>query len=349
MSSLLISLIKGLASQIIVLHHLTLYGPLAKSFVIAAPTLAWFFYEYGLYAVQAFFVIGGYLAVSSLGCRILNFNDFLKSIWIRYVRLIWPYTFALILVIAVSWIARTFTQDTIVPAAPSVLQTLTHLLFAQGITGQPSLNVGVWYLGIDFQLYAFCALLVWACARIQMRNAFTLLLTCGVFASVLWFRTLNVFWSEWCVWFFYAYGFGALVAQRLDVSQKFSNKIPLFSALLACSLLLYEAFLRQHDWRFAVALISGLILLALPELDKLLDKLPSAVKTFILINGRQSFALFLVHFSLSIAVNAVMDYWNFSGSRVGIAGVLTCWIGANLIASIFYQFLPGIPRVLTRA
>ncbi len=348
MSSLLISLIKGLASQIIVLHHLTLYGPLAKSFAIAAPALAWFFYEYGLYAVQAFFVIGGYLAVSSLGSRIFSFNDFFKSVYIRYVRLIWPYTFALILVIAVSWIARTFTADTIVPAAPSVAQTLAHLLFAQGITGQASLNVGVWYLGIDFQLYAFCALLVWTATRIQIRNTLTLLLTCGIFASVLWFRTLNVFWSEWCVWFFYAYGFGALVAQRLDVSEKFLKKIPVASALIACSMLLYEAFIRQHDWRFAVALISGILLLALPELDKLLEKLPSAAKAFINIHGQQSFALFLVHFSFSIAVNAAMDHWDLTGSRVGIIGVLTCWIGANLIASIFYLLLPSIPRVFVR-
>ena len=56
-----IDALKVLASQIIVLHHLSAYGPVADAMHHAAPVLMDWLYGYGRMAVQVFLVLGGYL------------------------------------------------------------------------------------------------------------------------------------------------------------------------------------------------------------------------------------------------------------------------------------------------
>jgi hypothetical protein len=45
---------KVVASNLIVLHHFTVYGPLAVALDVAAPRLTDFFFEYARMAVQVF-------------------------------------------------------------------------------------------------------------------------------------------------------------------------------------------------------------------------------------------------------------------------------------------------------
>lgn len=57
---------KVLASHLIVLHHFTVYGPLAVALDAVAPRLTDWFFDYARMAVQVFLVIGGYLAAGTL-------------------------------------------------------------------------------------------------------------------------------------------------------------------------------------------------------------------------------------------------------------------------------------------
>jgi peptidoglycan/LPS O-acetylase OafA/YrhL len=334
-SSLLINLLKALAAQVIVFHHFTLYGPLAKTFALATPNIAWFFYEYGLHAVQVFFVIAGFLAGGTLNHQVTNSGQLVQVAWRRYKRLLVPLSLALVVVIGISALARLFTDDPIVPAAPTIGQFISHLLFLQGILQQPSLTVGVWYIGIDFQLYVLTALFALVANRIQTPNMFTLLTTATCFASILWFRSLSDYWDEYAVWFFFAYGYGVLVSQQRSNSKEFAPQVIVLIALFVTSLFLYAAFVHSNDWRFVTALATGLVLLAKPVLDAQLAKAPSKVKQLIETQGQRSFALFLMHFPASLLVNAGLDYWQLGNAVAGVAGVLIGWIGAMVFAVIF--------------
>jgi len=55
----LIDAFKAIASQLIVLHHLSAYGPLSTAAQQAAPGLVGWFYDYARMAVQVFLVIAG--------------------------------------------------------------------------------------------------------------------------------------------------------------------------------------------------------------------------------------------------------------------------------------------------
>ena len=340
-NSLLINLLKALAAQVIVFHHLTLYGPLAKSFALATPAIAWFFYEYGLHAVQVFFVIAGFLAGGTLNHQVTNSGQLVQVAWRRYKRLLVPLSLALVVVIGISAVARLFTDDPIVPAAPTIGQFVSHLLFLQGILQQPSLTVGVWYIGIDFQLYVLTALFALVANRVQTPNMFTLLTTATCFASILWFRSLNDYWDEYAVWFFFAYGYGVLVSQRIPNNKDFATQVTVLIALFATSLLLYAAFVHSNDWRFVTALATGLVLLAVHALDAQLVKVPSKVKQLIETQGQRSFALFLMHFPASLLVNAGLDYWQWNGAAAGVTGVLMGWTGAMLLATGFQRATNG--------
>lgn len=335
MKSITINLLKIVASQFIMFHHFALYGPLAKSFEFVFPELSWFFKGYGLHAVQIFLVIGGYLASTRLANKVFNFPQFFQIVWRRYKRLFVPYASTIVIVILISAFARQFTSDSIVPEAPTITQVATHLLFLQGILQQPSLTVGVWYIGIDFQLYVLIAIFSLMANCLRSRIIFTFFLAAGCFSSILWFRTLNPYWGEFAVWFLFSYGFGALASQRTSVDIETSSHLINLIALFLCALLLFGAFITVNDCRFIAALITGLILMLLPIIDKQLSHLPCNLKDFIETQGQRSFALFLMHFPAGLLVNAAQDYWQWNSPLASKICILFAWAGSMVAAAAF--------------
>lgn len=61
-----LDLLKAGASQLIVLHHLAFYGPMADHARAIAPALIEWLDSHGRIAVQIFLVIGGFLAAKIL-------------------------------------------------------------------------------------------------------------------------------------------------------------------------------------------------------------------------------------------------------------------------------------------
>ena len=62
-----IDLAKALASQLIVWHHLSLYGPMCDVARSLAPTTLDLLNEHARLVVQVFLVVGGFLALTFLG------------------------------------------------------------------------------------------------------------------------------------------------------------------------------------------------------------------------------------------------------------------------------------------
>ena len=132
----LIDAFKAIGSQLIVLHHLAAYGPLASAAQEVAPgTIGWF-YDYARIAVQVFLVIAGFLAARGMSPQ---GGALAGSPWPliakRYLRLAIPYFVAIALAVAGAALARIWMDDEAIPAAP----TLAQLALAQDLVGAQDL------------------------------------------------------------------------------------------------------------------------------------------------------------------------------------------------------------------
>jgi peptidoglycan/LPS O-acetylase OafA/YrhL len=97
---------KAIASQLIVLHHLAAYGPISTAVQQAAPALIDWLYDYARMAVQVFFVIGGYHAARSMFSSTGSMPRLTTKLINRYLRLVVPFFFALVLAILCAFVAR---------------------------------------------------------------------------------------------------------------------------------------------------------------------------------------------------------------------------------------------------
>ena len=94
----LVDALKALASQLIVLHHLAFYGPMSDYAQELCPGLMSWLYDYARIAVQAFLVMGGFLAAKALtkDGRLVD-KPLVTLVWRRYLKLVLPYLGALLL------------------------------------------------------------------------------------------------------------------------------------------------------------------------------------------------------------------------------------------------------------
>src|SRR5688572_13963016 len=87
-----LDLLKVVATQLIILHHLAFYGPMAHHVRPIVPGLIDWLDEYARIAVQVFLVIGGYLAARSLCPAGLPLQASLtSSVFHRYLKLVPPF------------------------------------------------------------------------------------------------------------------------------------------------------------------------------------------------------------------------------------------------------------------
>ena len=155
-----IDVCKGLACAAIVAHHLAFYGPMSDIAQPLAPRLIGWLYDYGRMAVQVFLVLGGYLAAGSLAPQgLARFDSAAHQIARRFVRLALPYAVALLLAVLAAAVVRPWMAHDSVPDAPDLAQLLANALMLQDVLGEDALSAGVWYVAIDFQLFALAALL----------------------------------------------------------------------------------------------------------------------------------------------------------------------------------------------
>lgn len=339
---------KGLACAAIVWHHLAFYGPMSDVVREDMPALIDWLYEYARMAVQVFLVLGGFLAAASLAPQgHARFDDPWVRIARRYVRLVVPYAVALVLAIVVQAAVRPWFDHDSVSAEPGLWQLLVHALLLHTVAGEESLSAGVWYVAIDFQLYALTALLLagasmaaaglrarwgrdrlarcwpWAATGVQV------LVVAGVAASLLGFNR-DAQWDAWAPYFFGAYGLGMLAFWAVQSPRPLAawGWAGLMAALVAAALAL--------QWRDRIAL-AGVTAMALVLLMRRPAMAGWAGWAPLNRLGQISYSVFLVHFAVCVAVNAVESwFWPHSPLAAEI-GMLLAFLLSLAAGHVLYE------------
>ena len=312
---------KAGASQLIVWHHLVHYGPLAPQVERLAPDLLRWLNTRALMAVQVFLVIAGFLAARSLWPRPdaprVTLHAWPQRVWQRYRRLAPPYLAALLAAMLCAALARALMSDADTPATPTLPQALAHALMLQDVLDQPALSAGVWYVAMDLQLFALLALLATLNTKDPHRPLALALLVGAALASLCMFN-LDSNGDIWAPYFFGAYALGVLAAWGTGSSLPGGRA----GATLLISALLAVALAIQWRDRIALAGLTALVLLWQPgrwalarsRLDPLVQWL-----------AKVSYAVFLLHYPVSMAVNAtVMQLWP-SYVPAHVAGLVVSW------------------------
>ena len=326
-----IDALKALASQLIVLHHLAFYGLMSDYARSLAPeTMSWF-YSNARIAVQVFLVVGGFLAAQSLTRNgIFGDKPLPALLWRRYLKLVRPYLVALLLAMLAAAIARRLMDHPATPGVPEIAQIIAHCFLLQGVLGFDGLSAGVWYVAIDFQLYALLAGILWLAQRIRPGSA-TLavwLVLLLVIASLFYFNRDSRL-DNWAIYFFGAYGLGALTcwSTRRGATSRW---------LLLVFVLVIAALLLDYRVRLAVALTVA-VALALSRHTGLIERWPqSAVIGWL---GQISYSVFLVHYPICLVVSALFEHFALHSPEIQAVGMLAAWAASLAGGALFYRWV----------
>ena len=119
------------------------------------PQLEVFLRSYALWAVQVFLVIGGYLTAKSLSASMPQTSaEMWAKLLARYLRLVIPLLAALSVAVAVTALVRPHFDHSSLSQEPTGLQVMAHILLLQDVLSMEAFSAGVWYVAIDFQLFA---------------------------------------------------------------------------------------------------------------------------------------------------------------------------------------------------
>ena len=336
--SLLIDGLKALAAQTIVIHHLVSYGPMAAAAGQAAPDLVAWFATYGRWAVQVFLVIAGFLTARAFCTREGALSRPWSLVAKRYIRLVWPFGVAVTLAVLAAALARFWTDDDMLPAAPGWIQFLSHWLLIHSVTGQDSLSTGVWYVAIDFQLFVLTILLLWTAQALRWRGWAPLLIGLLTVGSLVWIRTWQD-WDNWAPYFYNAYGVGLLVGW-LGLGESAQLRWVRW-VLLAVVAVLGWQLLTMPNGRLVVILLTGALLwLSAHPVGRAAGALPiweGRLGQGVHYLGARSYALFLLHFPVSMLVNAAQDRFDWTTPVAGLWAMFFAWVGSMLVADLFYR------------
>lgn len=331
-----IDALKALAAQVIVLHHLVSYGPIARAAHAALPLLAGVMHQYGRMAVQVFLVVGGYLSARGLSPRGQALQAGVPELlWRRYLRLALPFLAALALTLgASSLIASSWPE--LVPTDITPGQLFAHALLLHDVLGYEALTVGAWYVAIDLQLFALLVGLLWL-ARRGWRHPSRLvvgplLVAAAMLASAFVFNRLPGL-DAFGPYFFVSYGLGALV-HWLGLWRHRRIGLVLLAAAIGLALWL--------DWRdrLALALATALWLAwAGARQAEGRPVLPESWAPRLAAWATPSYALFLLHFPVLLLGNGVMAQLPNATPVAGLVLLAATWLLANRLARPFHRWV----------
>lgn len=342
----LINLLKAGAAQLIVLHHLAFYGPMADAARPLMPSLIDWMDHNGRIAVQAFLVISGFLVAKSLApSGYPGVIHPLGTIWRRYIKLAPPFIVAMLLAIGASALARLWMVNDSISAPPNLSQLAAHVLLLHSVLGYESLSAGAWYVAIDFQLYALITCLLWMASRIggarPSRWLMPVVVTLGVSISLLYFNR-DADWDVWAPYFFGSYGLGILAWWASDPRR------PTGAALLIVLMMFVPTVLAlAFDFRSRIAVASIVACVLFLFGRNRLSTYANQGWTVINYIGKISYSIFLVHFPVCLVVNAA--FTRFVPPQAGLQGlgVLCAWSASIAAGAVFFHCVEApLGRVL---
>ncbi|MBD8532097.1 MULTISPECIES: acyltransferase [unclassified Massilia] len=341
----LINLLKAVAAQLIVLHHLAFYGPMADHARPLAPALFDWLAGDARIAVQVFLVIGGFLAAKSLAPDgVARPGNPLSAIWRRYVKLAPPFIVATLLAAGASAIASMWMTHESISAAPSVSQLAAHVLLLHSVLGYESLSAGAWYVAIDFQLYAGAALLLWLCGRL-FNGPHRLWLVPGVLTVVvvssLFYFNRDADWDVWAPYFFGSYGLGMLAWWAGDAARRPRAVLLLFLMMAVPTLV---ALMLDFRSRIAVALSVACVLMLLGRV-RVCSSAGWSVANWL---GKNSYSIFLVHFPVCLIVNSGFNKFVPAQAGWQLIGTVVAWAASIAGGAMFFRCVEAPLGRMTR-
>jgi peptidoglycan/LPS O-acetylase OafA/YrhL len=328
--------LKALASQLVVWHHLAFYGPMSDHAAPLWPALFSALADHGRLAVAAFLVIGGFLAARGVAPdgRLDPAVSLSRLVIERYLRLAGPLAVVLVIAVVANLVADRWMDHASISSVKGPGQFLVHLLLLQDLLGHEALSAGVWYVAIDFQLYALLVLLLGVSRAVGVRSPGTVAGSLAPAAvALLGISSLLVFNRDpahdvHALYFFGAYALGAGVAWWAPGTDGRWR-------LLAMAVVVLMAL--WIDWRERIA-IAGLVALGLTAWVMRPDAAHRAWRAPWLQGlGRISYALFLVHFPVCVLVNAAFTRWAPAEPWVQVGGLVLAWLASLGAALVFHR------------
>ncbi|QWD62396.1 acyltransferase [Polynucleobacter sp. MWH-UH25E] len=341
---LLVDFLKTFAALTIILHHFSSYGQIAEDAKLLLPGLMTWLFEYGRYAVQIFLVMGGYLAAQSLTrtSNLKNPQTVLKTIFNRYLRLFAPYVVALILTIICAWVARFWVQDEFVGESETMGQFLAHLFFLQGILGLDSISAGVWYVAIDWQLYAILAIML---SMFPGYRSLMWVLAMLCVSSLLFFNRSGEY-ENYFIYFIGAYGLGVLAQLCKNYPDLIVNRVARLFFIAIGIIILISSF-HQLWIRNILAYVVAIALVIWgdwaykdhgKEQRRGHESRAHKIVNAILWGSRRSYCAFLIHFSFVLLANTLYIAWGMNQRHEGVlaialmlVAIAASWIAANFL------------------
>lgn len=329
--------LKALACLMVLIHHLAFYGPMSDVALQAIPRTIDFFYEYGRMAVSVFLAIGGFLT----GQKLSQGNLFAKKsvfelITEKYLRLVIPYLVAIGLAISCSFIASYWMTHDSISALPEPTQLVSHLFFLQDILGHESLSAGLWYVAIDFQLFAFSALLIFLVERFspaywshikthRMSFALVILLALSSLFVFNLYEVLDVYF----IYFFAAYSLGFMGAW---VIQERNPSLWLTLIALIVITAIYFHFRERLVFAGLTALVLSITRWFHWDQSRIWNNPLSRI-------GQRSYSIFLIHFPISLLVSATWSVIYPTDPWMNVVGMGLSALLSLGLAVPFYQFI----------
>jgi peptidoglycan/LPS O-acetylase OafA/YrhL len=346
-----IDLMRVVAAQMIVLHHLAFYGPLSDhAYPLLPGTIDWL-YVYGRLAVQVFFVAGGFCAAGSMVRRApATPRAFFGVVIERYARLGLPYLAALAAALVANEVARSFVDHPSISPRPTVGQLVAHVFLVHQILDYDSLTAGIWYVAIDLQLVTLTALVYLLARRLAPQHAQAfgrwVMIALGLVSSFLWNRSPGL--EDFAIYFTSSYVLGMVAAWASDGSMP--KKV--FWGYLAATA---SALVIDFRPRLALAAVVAILFLLLRNqawLEKLTRSKLARHYTPI------TYSLFLIHFPICLLVNTLWSSYLPPRPGLSVLGMVVAFCLSQLGGFAFYYLvekplsrvrLPGMAAKKTAA
>lgn len=328
-----LDLLKAIACNLIVLHHLAFYGPMADVAYPLMPAVFEWLEDHARIAVHAFLTIGGFLAARSLSQGQAAAAAPLRALLRRFAKLVPPFMAAMLLAVAASALAAQWMTHESISPMPTPGQLAAHAFLVHGILGYESLSAGAWYVAIDFQLFAVMTFILWAAGRGGMPWWGVGMLVAGAAAASLLVFNLNPALDVWAPYFFGSYGLGALAWWACERSRR-----PSAVALLTAAILLLGGLALGLEFRsrIAVALVTAILLVLA---CRGIVRIAGQDLRLVAFMGRISYAIFLVHFPVSLVVNAAFTRFAQPLPEVQAAGMLAAWLASIAAGAVFHRWI----------
>ncbi|MGV7210110.1 acyltransferase family protein [Oxalobacteraceae bacterium A2-2] len=333
----MINLLKAVAAQLIVLHHLAFYGPMADAVRPMWTGLIDWLGSSARIAVQVFLVVGGFLAARSLSpSGGAGHADPLGAIRRRYAKLAPPFFVATLMAVMASALAALLmTHDSISPL-PTPGQLAAHALLLHGVLGYPSVSAGAWYVAIDFQLYALVVGMLWLCGRMARGRQLPWLVpaasTLGMLLSLLYFN-LDADWDNWALYFFGSYALGMMAWWTGDPRRTPLQSMVMMSTMVLPGLVALGVHYRS---RIALAVLVACVLVLFGRLETVSGGLAARATSYL---GKISYSVFLIHFPVCLLVNAVFTSMMPAAPAWQAAGMAAAWSASLAAGAAFFRWV----------